>query len=71
MNDSGLSAAQIEQLRLAAQAGVPEDEVLKMAKARKEPIEIKRCVEYFEMLYSKKSLSDKLFFFRRLLNKSI
>lgn len=68
LNDSGLSAAQIEQLRLAAQAGVPEDEVLKMAKARKEPIEIKRCVEYFEMLYSKKSLSDKLFFFRRLLN---
>lgn len=35
LNDSGLSAAQIEQLRLAAQAGVPENEVLKMAKGKK------------------------------------
>jgi len=50
LNDSGLSAAQIEQLRLAAQAGVPEDEVLKMAKGRKEPMEIKRCVEFFQMV---------------------
>ena len=46
LNDSGLSAAQIEQLRLAAQAGVPEDEVLKMAKGKK----IKRCVEFFQMV---------------------
>lgn len=52
LNDSGLSAAQIEQLRLAAQAGVPEDEVLKMAKGRKEPMEIRRCVEFFQMLHS-------------------
>ena len=36
LNDSGLSAAQIEQLRLAAQVGVPEDEVLKMAKGKPE-----------------------------------
>lgn len=50
LNDSGLSAAQIEQLRLAAQAGVPEDEVLKMAKGKKEPMEIKRCVEFYEMV---------------------
>ena len=50
LNDSGLSAAQIEQLRLAAQAGVPEDEVMKMAKGKKEPMEIKRCVEFFRML---------------------
>lgn len=50
LNDSGLSAAQIEQLRLAAQAGVPEDEVLKMAKGKKEPMEIKRCVEFFQMV---------------------
>lgn len=54
LNDSGLSAAQIEQLRLAAQAGVPEDEVLKMAKGKKEPMEIKRCVEFFQMVYLKK-----------------
>lgn len=52
LNDSGLSAAQIEQLRLAAQAGVPEDEVLKMAKGKKEPMEIKRCVEFFQMVNS-------------------
>lgn len=50
LNDSGLSAAQIEQLRLAAQAGVPENEVLKMAKGKKEPMEIKRCVEFFQMV---------------------
>lgn len=53
LNDSGLSAAQIEQLRLAAQAGVPEDEVLKMAKGKKEPMEIKRCVEFFQMVQKK------------------
>jgi len=52
LNDSGLSAAQIEQLRLAAQAGVPEDEVLKMAKGKKKPMEIKRCVEFFQMVHS-------------------
>lgn len=51
LNDSGLSAAQIEQLRLAAQAGVPEDEVMKMAKGKKEPMEIRRCVEFFKMMY--------------------
>lgn len=50
LGDSGLSAAQIEQLRLAAQAGVPEDEVLKMAKGKKEPMEIRRCVEFFQMV---------------------
>ena len=52
LDDSGLSAAQIEQLRLAAHAGVPEDEVLKMAKGKKEPMEIKRCVEFFQMVHS-------------------
>lgn len=52
LNDSGLSAAQIEQLRLAAQAGVSEDEVLKMAKGKKEPMAIKRCVEFFQMVHS-------------------
>ena len=50
LNNPGLSAAQIEQLRLAAQAGVPENEVLKMAKGKKEPMEIKRCVEFYEMV---------------------
>lgn len=59
LNDSGLSAAQIEQLRLAAQAGVPEDEVLKMAKGKKEPMEIRRCVEFFQMVQQGKG--KKLF----------
>lgn len=59
LNDSGLSAAQIEQLRLAAQAGVPEDEVLKMAKGKKEPMEIKRCVEFYQMVQQRKG--KKLF----------
>lgn len=62
LNDPGLSAAQIEQLRLAAQAGVPEDEVLKMAKGKKEPMEIKRCVEFFQMMDLKK---EKLGFMSR------
>lgn len=59
LNASGLSAAQIEQLRLAAQAGVPEDEVLKMAKGKKEPMEIKRCVEFYQMVQQRKG--KKLF----------
>ena len=57
LNDSGLSASQIEQLRLAAQAGVPEDEVLKMAKGKKEPVEFKRCVEFFQMVQQRKGKS--------------
>lgn len=65
LNNSGLSAAQIEQLRLAAQAGVPEDEVLKMAKGKKEPMEIKRCVEFFRMVYSKKGLSNSSNYFHK------
>lgn len=63
LNDSGLSAAQIEQLRLAAQAGVPEDEVLKMAKGKKEPMEIKRCVEFFQMVHSAEKKKSKRGYF--------
>lgn len=62
LNDSGLSAAQIEQLRLAAQAGVPENEVLKMAKGKKEPMEIKRCVEFFQMVTLAEKRKRKMFF---------
>lgn len=57
-----LSAAQIEQLRLAASTGMPEKDVLILAKAEKEPMEIKRCVEFYEMVQSKKK---KGIFFRR------
>ena len=31
---------------------MPEDEVMKMAKGKKEPMEIKRCVEFFQMVHS-------------------
>jgi len=62
LNDSGLSAAQIEQLRLAAQAGVPENEVLKMAKGKKEPMEIKRCVEFFQMVNLEEKGKRKMLF---------
>lgn len=62
LNDSSLSAAQIEQLRLAAQAGVPEDEVLKMAKGKKEPMEIKRCVEFFQMVNLEEKGKRKMLF---------
>ena len=59
LSDSGLSAAQIEQLRLATQAGVPEDEVMKMAKGKKEPMEIRRCVEFFQMVHSAEMKKDR------------
>lgn len=64
LNDSSLSAAQIEQLRLAAQAGVPGDEVLKMAKGKKEPMEIKRCVEFFQMVYSAEKKNGRNGYFK-------
>lgn len=66
LNDSGLLAAQIEQLRLAAQAGVPEDEVLKMAKGKKEPMEIKRCVEFFQMVNLERTKGGKRGIFGKL-----
>lgn len=40
LNDSSLSAMQIEQLQLAAQAGAPGNEVLKMAKGKKRLIDV-------------------------------
>lgn len=54
LNDTELSAAQIEQLRLAAEAGIPGAEILKLAKGGKQPMEIKRCVEFYQLVHSKK-----------------
>jgi hypothetical protein len=68
LNDSNLSAAQIEQLRLAAQAGVSADEVLKMAKGKKEPMEIKRCVEFFQMLQHEEG-KENGYFHKNIRNK--
>lgn len=49
-----LSAAQIEQLRLAVKEGMPEQDVLKMAKGGKDAMEIRKCVEFYELAIGKK-----------------
>ena len=49
MESEYLSAAQIEQLRLAAKAGMPQEDILRLAKRGKEPMEIRKCVEFYEM----------------------
>ena len=49
-----LSAAQIEQLRLAAKAGMSEEDVLKLAKGGKGAMEIRKCVEFYEMVLAGK-----------------
>ena len=47
---SELSAAQIEQLRKAVEAGMPAEDILEMAKKRKDVMEIRRCIEFYEMM---------------------
>ena len=49
IRDSELSAAQIEQLRKAVQAGMTEKDVMEMAMKRKEVMEIRRCIEFYEI----------------------
>ena len=51
--DSDLSAAQIEQLRKAVEAGMPAEDILEMAKKRKDVMEIRRCIEFYEMMQQK------------------
>ncbi len=55
LSDTELSAAQIEQLRLATEAGMPEKDVLVMARNKREPMEIKRCIEFYELVKSKEA----------------
>lgn len=50
IRDSELSAAQIEQLRQAVEAGMPEKDVMEMATKRKEVMEMRRCIEFYEMM---------------------
>lgn len=50
LNSTDLSAAQIEQLRLAASVGMPESDILVLARTGKDPMEIRRCVEFYEMV---------------------
>lgn len=53
IEDSDLSAAQIEQLRKAIEAGMPAEDILEMAKKRKDVMEIQRCIEFYEMMQQK------------------
>lgn len=50
IEDSDLSAAQIEQLRKAVEAGMPAEDILEMTKKRKDVMEIRRCIEFYEMM---------------------
>lgn len=50
IRDSELTAAQIEQLRQAVEAGMPEKDVMEMAIKRKDVMEIRRCIEFYEMV---------------------
>ena len=53
IRDTGLSAAQIEQLRKAVEAKMPAEDVLEMARNRKDVMEIRRCIEFYEMMQQK------------------
>lgn len=53
IEDSDLSAAQIEQLRKAVEAGMPAEDILEMTKKRKDVMEIRRCIEFYEMMQQK------------------
>ena len=55
----GLSAAQIEQLRKAVEAKMPAEDVLEMARNRKDVMEIRRCIEFYEMMEKEQEPQEK------------
>lgn len=59
IKDTALSAAQIEQLRKAVEAKMPSKDVLEMAQNRKDVMEIRRCIEFYEMMRQREELKDK------------
>ena len=59
IEDSDLSAAQIEQLRKAVEAGMPAEDILEMAKKRKDVMEIRRCIEFYEMMEKEQEPQEK------------
>lgn len=59
IKDNALSAAQIEQLSKAVEAKMPSKDVLEMAQNRKDVMEIRRCIEFYEMMRQKEELKDK------------
>jgi hypothetical protein len=65
LGDNNLSAAQIEQLRQAVEVGMPEKDVLEMAKNRKNVMEIRRCVEFYQMMKQRNESSPEQMKVRR------
>lgn len=59
IKDTALSAAQIEQLRKAVEAKMPSEDILEMAQNRKDVMEIRRCIEFYEMMRQKEESKDK------------
>lgn len=59
IGDTGLSAAQIEQLRKAVEAKMPAEDVLEMARNRKDVMEIRRCIEFYEMMEKEQEPQEK------------
>ena len=59
IEDSDLSAAQIEQLRKAVEAKMPAEDVLEMARNRKDVMEIRRCIEFYEMMEKEQEPQEK------------
>ena len=59
IEDSDLSAAQIEQFRKAVEAGMPAEDILEMAKKRKDVMEIRRCIEFYEMMEKEQEPQEK------------
>ena len=59
IKDTALSAAQIEQLRKEVEAKMPSEDVLGMAQNRKDVMEIRRCIEFYEMMRQKEESKDK------------
>ena len=59
IKDTANYAAQIEQLRKAVEAKMPSEDVLEMAQNRKDVMEIRRCIEFYEMMRQKEESKDK------------
>ena len=59
IRDTGLSVAQIEQLRKAVEAKMPAEDVLEMARNRKDVMEIRRCIEFYEMMEKEQESHEK------------
>ena len=50
LESNELSAAQIEQIRLAVKAKIPEKKILSMIRSGKTPMEMQKTIEFYEIL---------------------